>query len=198
MFTQIDNLPAGVVGVVASGRVTVDDRQRILEPVIEDTVETAGRVRLLYVAGPDFAGYDRGGLYDDAVFGTRHFNHFDRIAFVGNDGPYHARGAGAERSHAGTAARLRAQRIRSGAGVAGGQRGLTALAPAEGRISSPPSDRASCGFSSSAPRKLPAQADTSFFISPVEHVAPARHAVLARHGKRTGDGVARYCRDRKG
>ena len=88
MFTRIDNLPAGVVGVVASGQITVDDRQRVLEPVIEDTVETAGRVRLLYVAGPDFAGYDRGGLYDDAVFGTRHFNHFDRIAFVGDDGPY--------------------------------------------------------------------------------------------------------------
>ena len=45
-------------------------------------------MRLLYVAGADFAGYDRGGLYDDAVFGTRHFTHFDRIAFVANDGPY--------------------------------------------------------------------------------------------------------------
>ena len=88
MFTQIDNLPAGIVGVVASGQVTVADRQHILEPSIEDAVETAGRVRLLYVAGSDFAGYDGGGLYDDAVFGTRHFNHFDRIAFVANDGPY--------------------------------------------------------------------------------------------------------------
>jgi hypothetical protein len=88
MFTRIDNLPEGIVGVVASGQVTADDRRRVLEPTIEDTVEAAGRVRLLYVAGPDFAGYDRGGLYDDAVFGTRHFNHFDRIAFVVNDGPY--------------------------------------------------------------------------------------------------------------
>ncbi len=88
MLTRIDNLPAGCVGVVASGRVTTDDRRQILEPSIEGAVETAGRVRLLYVAGADFAGYDRGGLYDDAVFGTRHFNHFDRIAFVANDGPY--------------------------------------------------------------------------------------------------------------
>ena len=88
MFTRIDNLPAGVVGVVASGKVTADDRLRILEPFIAGAVETAGRARLLYVAASDFAGYDRGGLYDDAVFGTRHFNHFDRIAFVVNDGPY--------------------------------------------------------------------------------------------------------------
>ncbi len=88
MFTRIEDLPAGVVGVVASGKVTADDRLRILEPSIAGAVETAGRARLLYVAASDFAGYDRGGLYDDAVFGTRHFNHFDRIAFVVNDGPY--------------------------------------------------------------------------------------------------------------
>jgi hypothetical protein len=88
MFMQIDDLPAGCVGVVASGQVTANDRLLVLEPSIEGAVETAGRVRLLYVAGADFAGYDRGGLYDDAVFGTRHFNHFDRIAFVANDGPY--------------------------------------------------------------------------------------------------------------
>ena len=88
MFTRIDNLPVGFVGVVASGQITADDRSRVLEPSIEGAVETAGRVRLLYVAGSDFAGYDRGGLYDDAVFGTRHFKDFDKIAFVANDGPY--------------------------------------------------------------------------------------------------------------
>ncbi len=88
MFKPIDDLPAGVVGVVASGEITADDRLFILEPSIEGAVETAGRARLLYVAGADFAGYDRGGLYDDAVFGTRHFNHFERIAFVASDGPY--------------------------------------------------------------------------------------------------------------
>ena len=88
MFTRIDNLPADFVGVVASGQVTADDRLTVLEPWIEGAVEATGRVRLLYVAGTDFAGYDRGGLYDDAVFGTRHFNHFERIAFVATDGPY--------------------------------------------------------------------------------------------------------------
>ncbi len=88
MFMRIDDLPAGCVGVVASGEVTANDRSLVLEPSIAGAVESAGRVRLLYVAGADFAGYDRGGLYDDAVFGTRHFNHFDRIAFVANDGPY--------------------------------------------------------------------------------------------------------------
>lgn len=88
MFTPIDNLPDGAVGFEAHGRVTDDDRRTVLEPSIEWALEASGKVRLLYVAASDFTGYDRGGLYDEAVFGTRHFTAFDRIAFVADDGPY--------------------------------------------------------------------------------------------------------------
>jgi hypothetical protein len=73
---------------VAHGRITDTDRQTVMEPTIEWAIEENGKVRLLYVAGSDFDGYDRGGLYDEAVFGTRHFADFDRIAFVADDGPF--------------------------------------------------------------------------------------------------------------
>lgn len=89
MFTEIENLPPGAVGFRASGRVTVAERDGVLKPTIERALADGGPVRLLYVAGPDFAGYDRGGLYDDAVFGTRHFTDFAKIAFVAEDGPFH-------------------------------------------------------------------------------------------------------------
>jgi len=88
MFTPIDNLPTGSVGFEAHGRVTDADGRTVLEPTIEWAIEANGKVRLLYVAASDFDGYDRGGLYDDAVFGTRHFADFERIAFVAEDGPY--------------------------------------------------------------------------------------------------------------
>lgn len=88
MFTAIENLPGGAVGFEAHGRVTDADRRTVLEPTIEWALETNDKVRLLYVASSDFTGYDRGGFYDDAVFGTRHFNDFERIAFVADDGPY--------------------------------------------------------------------------------------------------------------
>lgn len=88
MFTEINDLPPGAIGFVASGRITADERLSVLEPSLCSAVARGERVRLLYVAGPDFEGYDRGGLYDDAVFGTRHFNDFERIAFVAEDGPY--------------------------------------------------------------------------------------------------------------
>jgi SpoIIAA-like len=88
MFTPIENLPAGAIGFVANGHVTQDDRSTVLEPTIEWALEIGGRVRLLYVTGSDFAGYEPGGFFDDAVFGTRHFTDFDRIAFVADDGPF--------------------------------------------------------------------------------------------------------------
>ena len=88
MFTPIENLPPGAIGFVANGHITVDDRRAVLEPTIDWALEVSGRVKLLYVAGSDFAGYERGGLYDDAVFGTRHFTDFDKIAFVADDGPF--------------------------------------------------------------------------------------------------------------
>jgi hypothetical protein len=88
MLRPIENLPRGSVGFVAHGRVTDQDRRTVLEPTIEWALEASGKVRLLYVAASDFDGYDRGGLYDEVVFGTRHFADFDRIAFVAEDGPY--------------------------------------------------------------------------------------------------------------
>jgi hypothetical protein len=88
MFTPIENLPTGAVGFVAHGRVTDADRETVLEPTLEWALEANGKVRLLYVAGADFDGYDQGCLYDEAVFGTRHFTDFEKIAFVADDGPY--------------------------------------------------------------------------------------------------------------
>jgi len=88
MFTPIENLPPGAIGFVASGHVTPVDRATVLEPTIEWALEVGGRVKLLYVAGSDFAGYEPGGLFDEAVFGTRHFTDFDKIAFVADDGPF--------------------------------------------------------------------------------------------------------------
>jgi hypothetical protein len=88
MFKAIDNLPDGAVGFEAHGKVTEAERRAVLEPSIDSVVEERGKVRLLYVAASDFAGYDRGGLYDEAVFGTRHFADFEKIAFVADDGPF--------------------------------------------------------------------------------------------------------------
>jgi hypothetical protein len=87
MITPIDRLPEGVIGFEAHGRITRADHQAILIPSI-DAARRVGKVKLLYVTGPNFDGYEPETLFDDAIFGTRHFMSFERIAFVGDDGPY--------------------------------------------------------------------------------------------------------------
>jgi len=88
MFSPIDNLPAGAIGFEAVGRVTDADRHAVLQPTIESMLERGGPLRLLYLAGPRFDGYDPNTLLDDAVFGSRHFSDFAKIAFLAEDGPY--------------------------------------------------------------------------------------------------------------
>ena len=94
MFRPIENLPEGAIGYLASGRISREDRATTLEPGIEDAIAHNGHVRLLYVVASDFAGYEPNALLDDAIFGTRHFRDFERIAFLAEDGPYR-RAAGA-------------------------------------------------------------------------------------------------------
>lgn len=88
MLTPIDALPADVIGLEAHGRIASADTLKILLPRIDSAGRSGAKVKLLYVAGPDFDGYADGAVLDDAVFGTRHFNAFERIAFVGEEGPY--------------------------------------------------------------------------------------------------------------
>ena len=88
MLTPIDNLPTGAIGFVANGRITSSDQRGVFEPTMSRALATTERVKLLYVAGRDFTGYENGGLYDEAVFGTRHFAHFEKIAFVADEGPF--------------------------------------------------------------------------------------------------------------
>jgi hypothetical protein len=88
MFTPIEGLPRGAIGFVASGRITSTDRHDVLEPTIDSAISAGGKVKLLYCTAPDFDGYDEGAIFDDAVFGTRHFSDFSKIAFVAEEGPY--------------------------------------------------------------------------------------------------------------
>ena len=88
MFAQIENLPAGAIGFEAVGRITEEDRAEVLEPTLEAMLEDGRPLRLLYLAGLRFDGYDLNALFDDAVFGTRHFTDFEKIAFLAEEGPY--------------------------------------------------------------------------------------------------------------
>ena len=81
MFRLIEDLPPGVLGIEASGKVTHEDYQNILIPRAEAMI-AKGPVKLLYVAGKDFEGYELEALWDDSAFGVKHWHDFTRVAVV--------------------------------------------------------------------------------------------------------------------
>ena len=77
----IDGLPPTVLGVEASGKVTHEDYMNILIPNAEAML-AKGPIRMLYVIGDDFIGYELEALWDDGAFGVKHWHDFSQIAVV--------------------------------------------------------------------------------------------------------------------
>jgi hypothetical protein len=82
MLKPLPNLPAHVVGFMASGQVTASDYESVLIPAIESAIKQHGRVRLLYQIGPAFAGFTAGAMWDDAKVGVSHLRAWERVAVV--------------------------------------------------------------------------------------------------------------------
>jgi hypothetical protein len=51
MITVLTDLPDNVLGFEAKGEVTGDDYEQVLIPAVEKHLETAEKIRLLYVLG---------------------------------------------------------------------------------------------------------------------------------------------------
>ncbi len=81
MFKFIDGLPANVLAIEAAERVTGEDYRNTLVPAAEAMI-AKGPLRMLYVIGEDFDGFEVGALWDDSAFGFGHMHDFGRIAVV--------------------------------------------------------------------------------------------------------------------
>jgi hypothetical protein len=81
MFKFIEGLPPDVMAIEASGKVTHEDYRSTLIPKAE-AMMAKGPIRMLYVIGRDFTGFELEALWDDSAFGLRHWHDFSRIAVV--------------------------------------------------------------------------------------------------------------------
>jgi SpoIIAA-like len=79
MLTFIEGMPQNVIAIEAIGKVTHEDYQNILIPRAE-AMMAKGPIRMLYVIGREFAGFELEALWDDTTFGLRHWHDFSRIA----------------------------------------------------------------------------------------------------------------------
>ena len=85
MLKLMEGLPANVLGVEATGKVTHEDYKRVLIPAAE-AMMAQGPIKMLYFAGPAFTGYELEALWDDGAFGIKHWREFGRIAMVTDSG----------------------------------------------------------------------------------------------------------------
>lgn len=69
MIERIEGMPAGTIGLRASGELSVEDYRAVLEPAIREGVDS-GELRLLFVL-TDFDGLGSGAWVEDAKTGLQ-------------------------------------------------------------------------------------------------------------------------------
>jgi hypothetical protein len=89
MFTFIVGMPPDVMAIEASGKVTHEDYRDTLIPKAE-AMMAKGPIRMLYVIGKEFTGFELEALWDDSVFGLKHWHDFSHIAVVTDHTPISA------------------------------------------------------------------------------------------------------------
>lgn len=90
MFKIIEGLPDDVIGIEASGTITHEDYIENIIPHCEAMRQAYGNIKMLYVLGKDFDGYELAALWDDTTYGLRHWHNVSHIAFVSDDKWPHA------------------------------------------------------------------------------------------------------------
>ena len=77
-------MPAGVLGLEAVDDVEKEDYENVILPAVERAIAEHGKVRLVYVLGPEFDDYEEEAVWEDLKLGVRHPASFERMAIVTN------------------------------------------------------------------------------------------------------------------
>jgi hypothetical protein len=81
MFKFIEGLPLDVLAIEAIGTVTSEDYRHTLVPAAEAMI-AKGPIRMIYVIGKEFKGFELEALCADGAFGFKHLHDFSRVAVV--------------------------------------------------------------------------------------------------------------------
>jgi hypothetical protein len=81
MFRCIDDMPPNVLAIEAVGEVTHEDYRDVLISKAE-AIMAKSPIRMFYVIGKEFTGFELEALWDDGRFGLKHWHDFSHIAVV--------------------------------------------------------------------------------------------------------------------
>jgi SpoIIAA-like len=86
MLERLPELPAGIDGLCASGKVTQEDYEKVVLPLLEEARREGRRIRFLYHFGPAFTGFTAEAAWEDARLGLQYLRLFERCAIVSDIG----------------------------------------------------------------------------------------------------------------
>ena len=86
MLQRLRDLPGGIDGVRATGRVSKEDYEQVFVPLLDEARQEGRRLRLLYQLGPEFEGFSPGAAWEDAKIGLQSIRLFDGCAVVTDKG----------------------------------------------------------------------------------------------------------------
>jgi hypothetical protein len=85
MVEQVTDLPAGVLGFRASGKVTRDEYREMMKPIYA-SLERGEKLNIYFELGGDFRGLDLGALWEDMKaaesVGLKHRPSWEKMALV--------------------------------------------------------------------------------------------------------------------
>ncbi|HWO83561.1 MAG TPA: STAS/SEC14 domain-containing protein [Solirubrobacterales bacterium] len=85
MLKRIADMPAGTIGFEAHGEVEDDDWEDVVEPVFRDELAHGGKLRVLYLLGPNTREVEGDAIEAGVDFRTRHATSFERVAVVSDE-----------------------------------------------------------------------------------------------------------------
>ena len=85
MIKMLDNLPEGVIGFRASGKITRDEYHEMMKPIYA-LLEQGGPVNLLFAVDHDFSGLELAALWEDmkaaGSVGLKHRSAWKKMALL--------------------------------------------------------------------------------------------------------------------
>lgn len=82
MLERLHDLPPGIWGLRATGRVSKEDYDDVFYPLLAEARRHSERIRLLLHLPPQFDGFTPGAAWEDAQIGLRYLRLFERLAVV--------------------------------------------------------------------------------------------------------------------
>ena len=82
MIEKLKDLPRGIDGVRAIGKISKEDYEKVFVPLFDEIRKEGRHTRFLYEVGPEFEGFTPGAAWEDAKIGLHSMRLFDGCAVV--------------------------------------------------------------------------------------------------------------------